>query len=204
VATIEVFADVWCPFTHVGLRAVLAMRDASGRDVIVRVRPWPLELVNGVPMEPAKAAANAAALRAQVAPDLFSSVDVDSFPTSTLEALALIEAAYRAAPSLGEQASVLVRDELFERGRDISDPVVLGALATRLGLRAPTEVDRDAVLSSLEEGRRRGVIGSPHFFCGLASSFCPSLEITRRDGALVVRADTSKLTAFIGRCLSGA
>ena len=46
--TIEVFADVLCPFTHVGLRAVAEQRARAGRDdVVIRVRAWPLELVNG-------------------------------------------------------------------------------------------------------------------------------------------------------------
>jgi len=44
---IEVFADVACPFTHVGLKSFVARRAGLGRDdVILRVRAWPLEIVN--------------------------------------------------------------------------------------------------------------------------------------------------------------
>ena len=54
---IEVFADVWCPFAHIGLRTVVAELHARKRDdVDLVVRAWPLELVNGVPMDPAKTA----------------------------------------------------------------------------------------------------------------------------------------------------
>ena len=35
--TIEVFADVTCPFTHVGLRRMVAARQAKGRDDVVLV-----------------------------------------------------------------------------------------------------------------------------------------------------------------------
>lgn len=45
---IEVYADVWCPFAHVGLKAAAAVRDQFGRqNVSLVMRAWPLELVNG-------------------------------------------------------------------------------------------------------------------------------------------------------------
>ena len=51
---IEVFADVACPFTHIGLRRLVEQRAALGRDdVTLLVRAWPLELVNGKPLDPA-------------------------------------------------------------------------------------------------------------------------------------------------------
>ena len=50
---LEVFADVCCPFTHVGLRRIVRRRAELGRDdVVLVVRAWPLELVNGVPLDP--------------------------------------------------------------------------------------------------------------------------------------------------------
>ncbi|MEY4008091.1 MAG: hypothetical protein RLZZ467_1154, partial [Gemmatimonadota bacterium] len=153
VPTIEVFADIWCPFTHVGLHAIADARRAAGReDLAMRVRPWPLELVNGHPMDPETAAHNAAALRAQVAPDLFAHVDAEHFPTSTLEALALVEAAYRIDDATGERASFAVRDALFERALDIGDPAVLRAIATALDVPMPEESDRAAVHAGWEAG----------------------------------------------------
>src|SRR5206468_3084962 len=50
-AVIEVFADVRCPFTHVGLTRFVARRHELGRrEPRLRVRAWPLELVNGEPL----------------------------------------------------------------------------------------------------------------------------------------------------------
>ena len=66
-ATIEVFADVWCPFTHVGLREVAAMRQRLGRsDLVIRVRAWPLELVNGTGLDPIATRSHVEHLREQV------------------------------------------------------------------------------------------------------------------------------------------
>lgn len=204
MTTIEVFADIWCPFTHVGLHAIADARRTAGRDdVTIRVRAWPLELVNGHPMDPEAAARNAAALRAQVAPDLFAHVDATHFPTSTLEALALVEAAYRIDDGAGERASFAVRDALFERGLDVADPAVLAAIATTLGIPMPDEADRTAVRTAWDEGRARGVIGSPHFFCGARDVFCPSLELSRDEQGLTAQRDTAALDAFVAACLAG-
>ena len=201
---IEVFADIWCPFAHVGLRAIEEQRARAGRsDVAIRVRAWPLELVNGAPLDHAVTKEHADDLRNQVAPDLFAHLDVDRFPTSTLEALALANRAYRTDLHIGERVSFALRDALFEEGRDISDPVTLENLAHDLGVVMPDESDRAAVLADWDEGKRRGVLGSPHFFCGDTDVFCPSLDITKDpvEGLSVVR-DVSRLTAFVERCLA--
>jgi len=200
---IEVFADVWCPFAHVGLRTILAYRERAGReDVAVLVRAWPLELVNGAPLDPAVTKRHAEELREQVATDLFGDLDVHHFPTSTLEALALTHRAYRVGLRAGEHMSVALRDALFEEGRDVADPTVLEAIAGDLGVPMPDGTDRAAVATDLDEGRRRGVLGSPHFFCGSADVFCPTLDITKDPvaGLSVVR-DAARLTAFLDRCL---
>lgn len=201
---IEVFADVWCPFAHVGLRAIEEQRTRAGRDdVAVWVRAWPLELVDSTPLDPAATCEHAEQLRSQVSPNLFSHLDVDRFPTSTLEALALANRAYRTDRRVGERVSFALRDALFEEGRDISDPVVLEYLAHDLGVVLPDESDRLAVLSDWDEGRQRGVLGSPHFFCGGTDIFCPSLDITKDPvGGLSVVRDVSGLTAFLEQCLA--
>ena len=119
--TIEVFADIWCPFTHVGLRTIEEQRARTGRtDVAIWVRAWPLELVNGAPLDPTVTWEHADDLRAQVAPNLFRHLDVDRFPSSTLDALALANRAYRTDLQVGERMSFALRDALFEEGRDIS------------------------------------------------------------------------------------
>ena len=200
---IEVFADLWCPFTHVGLRAVVEERRRLGRpDVVLRVRAWPLELVNGAPMSFDKTVDHAEDLSTQVAPGLFAGLTEDTWPTSTLPALALVEAAYRHDPRLGEEVSLGLRDALFEEGCDLDDPVELAGFAERFGVPEVTEADHRAVLASLEEGRARGVMGSPHFFCGGADSFCPSLDIGRdQSGELQVGLRTVALRAFLADCL---
>jgi predicted DsbA family dithiol-disulfide isomerase len=201
---IDVYADIWCPFAHVGLRAVVEQRRSLGRDDVgIVVRAWPLELVNGAPMDPAKAAHHADDLRAQVAPTMFAHVDVDHFPTSTIDALALTARAYRSSTALGERAAFALRDALFEHGRDIGDPAVLAAIADELGVGGPDDADRQQVRADWEAGKARGVIGSPHFFCGEASVFCPSLAISRDpDTGLRIEQDRAKLIAFVLECLS--
>ena len=201
---IEVFADIWYPFAHVGLRAIEEQRARAGRsDVAIWVRAWPLELVNGTPLDPAVTKEHAEDLREQVAPELFSHLDVDRFPISTLEALALANRAYRTDLQVGERVSFALRDALFEEGRDISDPVTLDYLAHDLGVVMPDDTDRSSVLADWDEGRRRGVLGSPHFFCGDNAVFCPSLDITKDPvGGLSVVPDVTRLTAFLERCLA--
>lgn len=125
---IEVFADVWCPFTHVGLRMVLEARSKAGReDMAVVVRAWPLELVNGAPMDPHKTGANAAALREQLVPGMFANVDAPTFPTSTLDALDLVSRAYALSAGAGEQASPSLR-----LSRDEQSALHVSADASRL------------------------------------------------------------------------
>ena len=200
---IEVFADLWCPFTHVGLRAVVDERHRLGRDdVVLRVRPWPLELVNGEPMSFAKTKEHAEDLVAQVSPGLFTGLAESTFPSSTLEALAMVEAAYRHDARLGERVSLGLRDALFEEGCDLSDPGELARCGARLAAPPVSDADRAAVRAALDEGRARGVQGSPHFFCGDTDSFCPALEIRRdAEGALHVDRSQDALRAFVGACL---
>ena len=151
---IEVFADIWCPFAHVGLRAIAAHRSLCGRsDVAIWVRAWPLELVNGVPLDPTVTWEHAENLREQVARDLFRNLDVDHFPRSTLDALALANRAYRTDFQVGERMSFAIRNALFEEGRDISDRVTLEHLAQTLGVVVPDVTDRAAGGGGLAGGQ---------------------------------------------------
>jgi predicted DsbA family dithiol-disulfide isomerase len=199
--TIEVFADVWCPFTHVGLRRLVARRAEADRpDVPIQVRSWPLELVNGTPLDAGFVAEEIEALRRQVAPDLFAGFDVATFPGSTLAALDLAAAAYRSGTTAGEQVSLDLRTALFEEGRRIDDPTVLAEIARRSGIEVPGPLDRDRVLADLAEGRDRGVVGSPHFFLGDDGWFCPALDIRRVEGELRIEADAAALDRFTAAC----
>ncbi|MGZ4784252.1 MAG: DsbA family oxidoreductase, partial [Acidimicrobiales bacterium] len=87
---VEVFADVGCPFTHVGLRRFVERRDAAGRqDIGLRVRAWPLEVVNGQPLDPRFIAEEVDEIRTQVAPTLFTGFTESTFPSTSLPALAV-------------------------------------------------------------------------------------------------------------------
>jgi predicted DsbA family dithiol-disulfide isomerase len=202
VCAIEIYADVWCPFAHVGLHYVVARRADQGRDdVLLDIRAWPLELVNGTPLNPAVVASHVQELRSRVTPHLFGGFDPTQFPQTSLPALAYAHAAYRSSPKMGETMSLALRDALFEQGLDISRPRVLSDIAGELDVNPPDSTDEMAVLRDWEDGIRRGVKGSPHFFCGAADAFCPSLDISRSDnGHLTVKNDMVVLDRFLTNC----
>lgn len=205
MSAIEVYADVACPFAHVGLRYVVERRTALGRgDVLLDVRAWPLELVNGAPLDPDVTAAHVRELRSQVAPHLFGGFDPGHFPTTSLPGLACAYAAYRHDPRTGEAMSLALRHALFEDGLDISQPAVLSDLSDSLNIGPYGDADNEGVRREWEEGVRRGVRGSPHFYCGDVDAFCPSLDISRdADGVLTVRKDTAVLRSFLTNCFGG-
>lgn len=195
---IEVFADIWCPFAYVGLLIVRDRRDAHAPGMSVAVRAWPLELVNGHPMDVGKTTKNVRELRSQLGVSLFEGFDPHTFPTTTLPALAAVAAATRAGQ--GEAASFRVRSALWEEGRNIGDEDVAAGLASEFGVTI-TDADRQRVLDDWHEGQERGVKGSPHFFCGGRDEFCPSLALQRDDnGQLHVAPDPYRLEAFLEGC----
>ncbi|HEX9259206.1 MAG TPA: DsbA family protein [Acidimicrobiales bacterium] len=192
MAVIEVFADIACPFTHVGLHRFVERRAETGRhDVKLHVRAWPLELVNGVPMDPHHIASEIDDIVAQVAPELFRGFSIDTYPTTSLPALRLAAAAYEVSMDAGEQMSLALRDALFEQGRDLTNRKVLKEIAYSLGV--PGQADEKAVHVDWQEGRARGVVGSPHFFSGDSGAFCPLLHIEKVDGHLRITQDPSAL-----------
>ena len=175
---IEVFADIWCPFAHVGLHCAVERRAQLKReDAVLHVRAWPLELVNKAPLDPKTTARHVQELRTQVAPDLFVGFDQNHFPTTTLPVLAWVHAAYEMDMKRGETVSLALRNALFEDGVDISDPDALSDIFRAEGVELSDAPEEQVVLADWREGKDRGVKGSPHFFCGGADAFCPSLDI---------------------------
>lgn len=201
MTVIEVFADVACPFTHVGLRRFVdRRRELGAAELTLHVRSWPLEIVNGEPMDPAFIAEEVDEIREQVAPELFVGFDRDAFPSTSLPALTLAVAAYDAGRSVGEAVSLELRDLLFERGVDIADPTILSALAREHGIEADLS-DHRRVREDHAEGVARGVVGSPHFFTPTGAFFCPSLEVGRDDeGHLRITPDPIGLEEFMQSC----
>lgn len=206
MAEMEVYADIWCPFAHAGLQWLFRQRRQLEReDLAIRVRSWPLELVNGAPLDPATTAEHVADLRAQVAADIFTKFDPTHFPKTSLPALSLAAAAYRRDQATGELVSLALRDALFEEGRDISRRDVLAGMASEYGVEYPNAEDEKTVLAEWHDGEARGVKGSPHFFCGDTDSFCPSLDISKdEEGHLHVRRNMMALTQFLTKCLEGS
>lgn len=200
---VEVFADLGCPFTHVGLRRFVELRATSGRhDVVLRVRAWPLELVNGEPLSPTLIEEEVEEIRAAVAPDLFTDFAASSFPSTSLPGLALAAAAYRTSLEVGEAVSLELRRLLFEEGTDVSDPAVLDRVAAQHGVERTAD-DLDAVCADHAEGAERGVVGSPHFFTPNGAWFCPALDVSRDpQGHLRIAMDLEGFDAFVTACFA--
>lgn len=199
---LEVFADVGCPFTYVGLTHLIRSRDQRGSTVRVKVRAWPLELVNDAPFDTDDLTAEIVALREQVEPELFTGFDATNFPGTSIPAFGLTHVAYEKDLETGEAVSIELRQAVFEDGKDVSDPDVLAEIADRHGLGLPTTQQAEEMTrGEWEEGKGLGVIGSPHFLLPDGDgAFCPGLDISRRDdGSFDVKADHATMGAFFGR-----
>lgn len=199
---LEVFADVGCPFTYVGLSHLIRSRDRRGSSVRVKVRAWPLELVNDAPFDTEHLAAEIVALRAQVEPELFTGFNAETFPATSIPAFGLTHVAYDKALETGEAVSMELRRAIFEDGQDVSDTAVLAEIAQRHGIELPTREESEALArAEWSDGRERGVIGSPHFLLPSGEgAFCPGLSIERLDdGSYRVEADHATMGAFFGQ-----
>jgi hypothetical protein len=65
------------------------------------------------------------------------------------------------------------------------------------GIAAAHGIDAD-VSADYDEGKRRGVRGSPDFWVGGAEFFCPALDLSHDgDGALAVNFDPAGLSHFV-------
>lgn len=207
MSTVEVFADVLCPFTHVGLHTLIDRRTDRGlSQPRLRMRAWPLELINGTPLAADHIAAEIVALRKSVRPDLFDGFSVDTFPNTSMAAFALTAAADRTGdPVLIEEVGMALRDAVFEQGLDIGRPEVVQVVADRFDV---TPLDaaaaEAAVRADWHEGQRRGVVGSPHFFTSDGGGwFCPGLAISRDEAGAFVVAWKEGSQAFIDSVFAG-
>jgi len=198
--TVEVYADITCPFTHVGLKRVVQHVSEMSEPAEVIVRAWPLEWVNGSPLAVDAVLVKAAALTDQLGVDDFSSLRTDAWPASTIPALNLAATAYERDAATGLAVSLEIRRALFERGEDVGDPNVLARIAAAHDLPAPTSETSDAVQADYDGGLARGVKGSPHFFVASDDFFCPALDLGHdADGHLIARFDADMLADFFAR-----
>jgi predicted DsbA family dithiol-disulfide isomerase len=163
-------------------------------------------LINGKPLDPDHIAAEIVALRGSVRPDLFAGFSTDTFPNTSMAAFALTAAADRTGdPALVEEVGMALRDAVFEQGLDIGRPEVVMAVADRFGL---TPLDAGAteaaVRADWDEGKRRGVVGSPHFFTPDGGGwFCPGLAISRDEAGAFVVAWKEGSEAFVHSVFAG-
>lgn len=207
MTVIEVFADVACPFTHVGLLQFVDRRRQLGRDdVVLHVRSWPLEIVNGRPLDPHFIAEEIDDIREQIEHPTFADFSEETFPATSMPAMTLAAHAYDRDLATGERISLALRDLLFEQGVDVADVDVLLRVADEHGVVVGRDelADTARVGTDHAEGVRRHVIGSPHFFTPGGSFFCPSLDVGRdASGHLRITADRG-FDAFVAACFDGA
>lgn len=199
MAVIEVFADVRCPFTHVSLRRLVEQREERDTRPVLRVRAWPLELVNGEPMDVDLVDEEVGALREQVAPELFAGFSPAAFSSTSLPALALTAMAYDRDLESGERVALALRWAMFEEGRDIADDDVLGDIASSAGISWEDGGVGQRVLDEWREGEGRGVLGSPHYFVGGEGWFAPMLDISRDDAGFHVTENQSARDLLLER-----
>lgn len=199
---VEVFGDVACPFTYVGLRRFADTIERHGAAVAMRVRAWPLEWVNGRPLDPDHVAREIEALQASVAADFFAGFDIARFPRTSIPAFGLASAAYGRDDATGLAVSLRVRIALFEEGADVTDCDVLRDLGAPYGVE-PVDDDTAAARARADwdEGKRRGVVGSPHYFVGGQDWFCPGLLIEQKEGRFDVAVDAAASEAFLAEVL---
>jgi predicted DsbA family dithiol-disulfide isomerase len=197
MTTIEVYADITCPFAHVGLKRVAEHVRTMSTPADVVIHAWPLEWVNGAPLAVDAVLVKAEALSDQLGIDDFAGLRADRWPASTIPALNLIAAGYERDASTGLALSLEVRAALFERGEDIGDPDVLAKIAADHDLPAPSSPTSAHVQADYDHGRAIGVKGSPHYFVGSNDFFCPALDLGHDpDGHLTARFDAGMLDQF--------
>lgn len=200
MTTIEVFADITCPFTHVGLKRVIDHVGEMATPAEVIVRAWPLEWVNGSPLVVDAVVVKAGALSEQLGVDDFSGLRADAWPATTIPALNLAASGYQVDAATGLAVSLELRAALFEHGENVDDPAVLARIAAAHDLAPPSTEPSAAVTADYDEGKRRGVKGSPHFFVASDDFFCPALDLGHDDeGHLTARFDAGMLAEFFAR-----
>jgi 2-hydroxychromene-2-carboxylate isomerase len=141
------------------------------------------------------------ALREQVAPDLLTGFSRATFAATSLPALALTSVAYDLDDSIGEGVALALRSALFEDGRDIADPYVLGDVAQTFDVAWSPGDGAERVLDEWSDGASRGVVGSPHFFIGDEGWFCPMLDLSHDDRGFRIAEDGSALDSLLERAV---
>ena len=167
---LTVFSDLHCPWAYVFSIRLRRARAAVGQPPVAW-RSWPLELVNqrGTPWD---TLSQEIPVLTQLEPDHFAPPKRETWPSTLLPAMeALKVAGELGGPAAADRFDEAARRAFFLDRRDLSLRSTLAEIATEAGLEQPRFLDafdggghRRAVVTDWEEGRRRGVQGSPHVF----------------------------------------
>jgi predicted DsbA family dithiol-disulfide isomerase len=167
---LTVFSDLHCPWAYVFSIRMRRARVAVGRPPVAW-RCWPLELINrrGTPWQ---SLSQEVPVLAQLEPDHFSPPRRETWPSTFLPAMeALKVAGDLGGPEAADRFDEAARRAFFLDRRDLSLRPTLADIATEAGLNRERFLDafdgggyRRSVIADWEEGRRRGVEGSPHAF----------------------------------------
>ena len=96
-----------------------ARAEARRGDVRLWVRSWPLEIVNGKPLDPGFIAEEVDELRKRPRTRMFRGFTEAAFPATSVPALALAAQGY-ARGSISARQSFSTHDLLFEQGEDVA------------------------------------------------------------------------------------
>ena len=186
---VDVVSDIVCPWCYVGVKSVLAARDALKDEYDIAVRFRPYQLNPDVP-EPgvcrdayyahkfpdaAKLAAAREAIRANARASGFDfdPAAPEHLP-NTLKAHQLIAAA--ASAGVQTEMTLALYEAFWDRLADIGDDETLAAIAEDVGLRRAEAIDAlsrtgPTVAAEAEAWRRAGVSGVPTFIVGERTGF---------------------------------
>jgi predicted DsbA family dithiol-disulfide isomerase len=167
---LTVFSDLHCPWAYVF--SIRLRRARAGADQPpVAWRCWPLELVNrrGTPWE---TLSQEIPVLTQLEPDHFAPPRRETWPSTLLPAMEALQVAGElGGAQAADRFDELARRAFFLERRDLSIRPTLLDLAAEAGLDREAFQDafdggghRRSVVADWQEGRRRGVEGSPHAF----------------------------------------
>lgn len=151
MVTVTIWSDIHCPWATTVVHRLRVARDRHRPEVVLDLRPWPLELVNreGTPRQ---VVVQETAVLSNHEPELFSRYTNDSWPSTFLPAFELVAAARRVhGLRVAEDVDYSLRLAFF---RDCVDVSIRDGLQQALTLAADlgTELDRDAVLAAWDDG----------------------------------------------------
>jgi predicted DsbA family dithiol-disulfide isomerase len=209
---LTVFSDLHCPWAYVFSIRLRRARAGVGQPPVAW-RCWPLELVNerGTPWD---SLSQEIPVLTQLEPDHFAPPRRETWPSTLLPAMeALKVAGELGGPQAADRFDEVARRAFFLDRRDLSIRPTLLDLAAGAGLdREAFQVafdgggHRRGVIADWQEGRRRGVEGSPHAFLPDGSAvFNPGIgKIDWFHGIPVPReVDEGAIASLLDRATSG-